>query len=151
MHPQVLREIANVIMRPLLINFGQSWQLGEMPKDCQKANATCIFKKCKEEYPGNYRLISLTSTSGKDRAMSFQWCPEVMGTNCNTDGFKHHKTFLYCRGGWALAHNWRYSKSNLDSGWPSLCRSSPAQGTSSPTEVPSKLNNFPILWNNPES
>lgn len=49
MHPQVLKEIANVIMRPLLINFDLSWQLGGMPKDCQKANATCIFKKCKEE------------------------------------------------------------------------------------------------------
>lgn len=79
MHPQVLREIANVIMRPLLIIFDQSWQLGEMPKDCQKANVTCIFKKCKEKYPGNYRLVSPTSTSEKDGAMFFSVVPSGNG------------------------------------------------------------------------
>lgn len=62
MRPQVLRELANVLARPLSIIFDQSWRLGEVPEDWRKANATPIFKK---EDPGNYRLISLTSTPGK--------------------------------------------------------------------------------------
>ncbi|KAK4810528.1 hypothetical protein QYF61_004491 [Mycteria americana] len=55
MHPPVLRELADVIARPLLIIFDRSW----------KANVTPIFKKDKEEDPGNYRLVSLTSIPGK--------------------------------------------------------------------------------------
>ena len=36
-----------------------------MPKDWRKANVTPIFKKGKEDDPGNYRLVSLTSIPGK--------------------------------------------------------------------------------------
>jgi len=31
MHPQVLRELADAIARPVLVIFDQSWQLGEVP------------------------------------------------------------------------------------------------------------------------
>lgn len=34
----VLRELANVTLRPLLIIFSQSWQLGDMLEDWRKAN-----------------------------------------------------------------------------------------------------------------
>jgi len=53
-HPQVLRELADVIAEPLSINFERSWRTGEVPEDWRKANVTPIFKKGKKEDPGNY-------------------------------------------------------------------------------------------------
>ncbi|KAK4810939.1 hypothetical protein QYF61_013354 [Mycteria americana] len=55
MHPRLLRELADVIARPLLIIFDRSWRLGEVPEDWRKANVTPIFEKGKKEDPGNYR------------------------------------------------------------------------------------------------
>jgi len=49
MHPQVLRELADVIAEPLSIIFERSWRTGEVPKDWRKANVTPIFKKGKKE------------------------------------------------------------------------------------------------------
>ncbi|KFP56976.1 RNA-directed DNA polymerase from mobile element jockey, partial [Cathartes aura] len=65
MYPEVLRELADVIARPLSIIFDRSWQLGEVPKDWRKARVTPIFKKGKKNDLGNYRLVSLTSMLGK--------------------------------------------------------------------------------------
>ncbi|GAB0180733.1 mitochondrial enolase superfamily member 1 [Grus japonensis] len=65
MHPQVLRELADVIARPLLIIFERLWQLGEVPEDCKRANVTPIFKKGKEKDPGNYRPVNIPSFPGK--------------------------------------------------------------------------------------
>ncbi|GAB0206675.1 mitochondrial enolase superfamily member 1 [Grus japonensis] len=39
--------------------------LGEVPEYRKKASVTPIFEKGKKEDPGNYRLVSLTSISGK--------------------------------------------------------------------------------------
>ncbi|KFP58288.1 RNA-directed DNA polymerase from mobile element jockey, partial [Cathartes aura] len=61
MHPRGLRDLADVITRPLLIIFDQSWRLGEVPEDWRKANVPPIFKKGKKEDPGNYRPVNLTS------------------------------------------------------------------------------------------
>ena len=60
-HPQVLRELADVIARPLSIIFAQSWRLGEVPEGWRKENVTPVFKTGKKEEPGNYRLVNLTS------------------------------------------------------------------------------------------
>lgn len=64
-HPQVLRELAGLIVRPLSIILDQSWWLGEVPKHWKKANAIPVFRKGKKEDPGNYKPNTLTSIPGK--------------------------------------------------------------------------------------
>ncbi|KAK4826464.1 hypothetical protein QYF61_009191 [Mycteria americana] len=64
-HPRVLKELAEVLTKPLSIIYQQSWLTGEVPADWRLANVTPIFKKGWKEDPGNYRPVSLTSVPGK--------------------------------------------------------------------------------------
>ncbi|KFP08524.1 hypothetical protein N300_08319, partial [Calypte anna] len=65
MHPQMLRELVDVIARLLPIIFGKYLGTGEMPEDWRKAIVTPVFKKGKKEDPGNYSPVSLTSIPEK--------------------------------------------------------------------------------------
>ncbi|GAB0209020.1 mitochondrial enolase superfamily member 1 [Grus japonensis] len=65
-HPRVLRELAEVLTKPLYIIYQQSWLIGDIPVDWRLANdVTPIHKKGRKENLGNYRPVSLSSVPGK--------------------------------------------------------------------------------------
>ncbi|KAJ7396261.1 rna-directed dna polymerase from mobile element jockey-like [Pitangus sulphuratus] len=61
-HPRILKELTDVIAKPLSMIFEQSWESGEVPDDKKLAKVP-IFKK---EDCGNYRPINLNSSYGED-------------------------------------------------------------------------------------
>ncbi|KFP64029.1 hypothetical protein N322_11995, partial [Cariama cristata] len=64
-HPRVLRELVEVLTKPLSIIYQQSWLTGEVSVDWRLANVKPIYKKGQKEDLGNYSPVSLTSVPGK--------------------------------------------------------------------------------------
>ena len=61
MHPLVLRELRDVIAKPLQMIFNSSINTGIVPEAWKMAHVSAIFKKGDRKLPGNYRPVSLTS------------------------------------------------------------------------------------------
>ncbi|KFO83410.1 hypothetical protein N320_02345, partial [Buceros rhinoceros silvestris] len=59
-HPRILRELDEVLTKPLSIIYQQSWLTRKVPVDWRETNVTPIYKKGQKEDPGNYRPVSLT-------------------------------------------------------------------------------------------
>ena len=60
-HPRVLFELREFILKPLLIIFQTLWETSKLPEDWKSANISAISKKGKKSMADNYRPISLTS------------------------------------------------------------------------------------------
>jgi len=64
-HPRVLRELAEVLTKPLSIIYQQSRLTREVPVGWKLANVTPIPRKGQKEDPGNYKPASLITVLGK--------------------------------------------------------------------------------------
>ncbi|GAB0186385.1 mitochondrial enolase superfamily member 1 [Grus japonensis] len=63
--PRVLRDLVEVLTKPLSIIYQQSWLTGEVPVDWRLANVAPIYKKGWQEDLENCRPVSLTVLLGK--------------------------------------------------------------------------------------
>ena len=59
-HHRMLRELAEIIAKPLSTIYQHSWLSGEVLEDWRFADVTPIYKEGHKEDPGNYRFVSLT-------------------------------------------------------------------------------------------
>lgn len=77
-HPQGLRELANVTARPLS-NIFESWYWsGEAPEHWERRNVTDVFKKVENEDLGNYWPSAFTSVHGR-------WCSTSLNEESNEE------------------------------------------------------------------
>mgnify|MGYP002798761394 CR=1 FL=1 len=65
MHPRILRQLADIVTKPLSVIFEKSWWSGEVPGDWKEGITMPFFKKYRKGDPGNYQPLSLPSMPGK--------------------------------------------------------------------------------------
>jgi hypothetical protein len=65
LHPKLLYELRDELVKPLCVLFNLSLETGSLPQDWRDANVTPLFKKGSKSMAENYRPISLTSKIGK--------------------------------------------------------------------------------------
>ena len=61
LHPKLIRELADVLAKPLSIIYNTSLRMRSLPSQWKTANVSAIFKKGDKSNANNYRPISLTS------------------------------------------------------------------------------------------
>ncbi|KAJ7419587.1 rna-directed dna polymerase from mobile element jockey-like [Willisornis vidua] len=64
-HPKILKMLADVITKTLVVTFELSWECEEIPADWKLENVVPIFQKGKKDDPRNYRRVSLSSVPGR--------------------------------------------------------------------------------------
>jgi len=65
MHPRVLRELADIVTKPLLISE-KSWWSGEVPDVSEKGNIAFTFKKSRKDDPGELPICQSHLCAKKD-------------------------------------------------------------------------------------
>ena len=60
-HPLILKNLAEILAKPLTLIFNNSLETGEVPTVWKQGTVTAIFKKGDKSNPANYRAITLTS------------------------------------------------------------------------------------------
>ena len=65
LHPRVLHELRDVLVKPLTVLFNKSMVQSEIPEDWKLSTVTAIHKKGRKDCIENYRPISLTCISCK--------------------------------------------------------------------------------------
>ena len=64
-HPRLLKELLFEVSEPLKVIFETSLRHAKLLSIWKLASITAIYKKGNKKYPGNYRLVSLTSVPCK--------------------------------------------------------------------------------------
>lgn len=65
LYPRVLREVSEIIFKPLSAIYRRSLETGEIPNDWKQGSIVPIYKKGDRTEPGNYRPVSLTCIACK--------------------------------------------------------------------------------------
>jgi len=64
-HPRVMRKLADVVAKVLLMFSEKCWQSGDIPSDWRKGNIGLISKKCAKDDQGKSQPVRLTTLLGK--------------------------------------------------------------------------------------